>query len=248
MKELFDYLLKEYNAQFTGWDFSYLTGRMVEEELPWDYRNIVENGFSGKNTLLDMETGGGEFLVSLSKLPKNLYATEGHEPNIPIAREKLKTKNIELRPIKIDGEIPFESNFFDIIINRHGFYDIDELKRALRQNGLFITQQVGGLDGIDLNMALETKTMSHINWCLLKNIESFRDSGMEIIEYGEHIGKKKFHDIGAIVYLLKCIPWQVEGFSVEKYFRKLELLNEMIMKNGKIEFIQHRFYLVAKKP
>jgi SAM-dependent methyltransferase len=247
MECFFDYLTKEYNAPFAGWDFSYLDGRMVEDELPWNYRKIVEKNLVGKTSLLDMDTGGGEFLYSLSNLPKNVYATEGYEPNIPIAKEKLLGKNILLKEIKTDGEIPFDNEYFDIIINRHGYFDISEIKRTLKRDGIFITQQVGGLDGIDINMALETKSMDYVEWCLTKNIELFTDAGMEIIEFSKNIGKTKFHDIGAIVYLLKCIPWQIKDFSIKKYLNKLEIMDKIIKENGYINSILHRFYIIVKK-
>jgi len=246
MENLYEYLTKEYNADFSGWDFSYVKGRIVEDKLPWSYRNIVENNLIGKNTLLDMDTGGGEFLCSLSNLPENVYATEGYEPNIAIAEKRLKEKGFILKPIN-DDKIPFDNEFFDIIINRHGSYDVLELNRVLKKDGLFITQQVGSLNCIDINMALEAKLPDFVDWCLVKNIEMFADAGFKIIEYADYIGKSRFNDIGAVVYYLKCIPWQIEDFSVEKYFKKLEILDKIITKKGYIDFILHRFYIIAKK-
>jgi len=246
MKNLFEYLTKEYNATFSGWDFSYINGRMIEDKLSWNYKQILEKNITGKECLLDMGTGGGEFLCSLSNLPKIVYATEGYEPNIPIAEKRLKEKNILLKPIKNDSEIPFNNEYFDIVINRHESYDVNELKRILKKGGLFITQQVGGLNGIDINMAFETETMENIDWCLIKNIEMFKNIGMEIIEYDENIGKMRFIDIGAIVYYLKCISWQVKDFSIDKYYNKLVIMNEIIEKNGFMDFVLHRFYIIAK--
>ena len=247
MDNLYEYLTNEYNAHFSGWDFSYIRGRVIEDELPWNYRGIVEHNFLGKESLLDMDTGGGEFLSSLSNLPKNVCATEGYEPNIPIAEKRLSEKGILLKPIKSDSEIPFNDEYFDIIINRHGSYEIEELKRTLKKDGLFITQQVGGLDGIDFNMAFETKTMDYFEWGLIKNIEMFQDANMKIIEFGEYVGKMRFNDIGAIAYYLKCIPWQVQDFSVDRYYKKLRIINDILEKNGHINFVMHRFYIITKK-
>ena len=41
---LFNYLQAEYDYPFSGWDFSYLDGRMVEDlsVLTWDYRAAIE--------------------------------------------------------------------------------------------------------------------------------------------------------------------------------------------------------------
>jgi len=247
MKNLYEYLTREYNAHFSGWNFSYIKGRMIEDKLSWNYKNIVENNLVGKESLLDMNTGGGEFLCSFSKLPKNVCATESFEPNILIAEKRLREKNILLKTIRNNSELPFDNEYFDIVINRHGSYEIKELKRILKKDGLFITQQVGGLNGIDFNMAFETKIMDYVEWCLIKNIEMFRDAGMEIVEFKENIGKMKFNDIGAIVYYLKCIPWQVKDFSIDKYYNKLEIMNEIIEKNGFIDFVLHRFYMIIRK-
>jgi len=247
MKNLYEYLTKEYNAPFSGWDFSYIKGRMIEDKLSWNYKDIVEKNIIGKESLLDMGTGGGEFLCSLSNLPQNVCATEGYEPNIPIAEQRLKEKNILLKPIKNDSEIPFDNEYFDIVINRHESFNLNELKRIIKKGGLFITQQVGGLNGIDINMAFEAKTMDNIDWCLIKNIEMFKNAGMEIIDYDENLGKMRFNDIGAIVYYLKCISWQVKDFSIEKYYNKLEIMNEIIKKNGFMDFVLHRFYMITKK-
>jgi len=247
MNNLYDYLTKEYHAHFSGWDFSYIKGRMIEDKLSWNYKNIVENNIIGKKSLLDMGTGGGEFLCSLSNLPQIVCATEGYKPNFPIAEKRLKEKNILLKLIKNYSEIPFDNEYFDIVINRHESFEIKELKRILKNGGLFITQQVGGLNGIDINMAFETKAMDNIDWCLIKNIEMFKNAGMEIIEYDENIEKMKFSDIGAVVYYLKCIPWQVKDFSIDNYYKKLEIMNDIIEKNGFMNFVLHRFYMIIKK-
>jgi len=243
---LYDYLTKEYNAPFSGWDFSYINGRMIEDKLSWNYKEIVENNIIGKESLLDMGTGGGEFLCSLSNLPQIVCATEGYEPNILIAEQRLKEKNILLKPIKNDSEIPFNNEYFDIVINRHESFNVKEVKRILKKGGLFITQQAGGLNGIDINTAFETKTTENIDWCLIKNIEMLKNAGMEIIEYDENIGKMRFNDIGAIVYYLKCISWQIKDFSIDKYYNKLVIMNEIIEKNGFMDFVLHRFYIIAK--
>lgn len=246
MTNLREYLTSEYNAPFAGWDFSYVKGRMIEDELPWNYKTVIENNFPGKQRLLDMGTGGGEFLCSLSNLPNSVYATESYEPNIPIAEKRLSEKNFVLKPVQNDNDLPFDDNYFDIVINRHNSFDVHELQRIMKKDGIFITQQVGGLNGIDLNTAFEAKAMDHAEWCLIKCIEMFKDAGMEIIDFNEYIGKMKFTDIGAVAYYLKCIPWQVSDFSINKYFKKLDIMNGIIEKNGYIDFILHRFFIMVR--
>ncbi|TWM62047.1 hypothetical protein CHCC14814_3870 [Bacillus paralicheniformis] len=48
--------------------------------------------------------------------------------------------------------LPFESGQFDLIINKHKSYSIQEVRRILSKGGL--TQQVGGLDCQKINEKL----------------------------------------------------------------------------------------------
>ena len=53
-------------AHIHGWDFSHIDSRYREEgSLPWDYRKIILSHLGDRDYLLDMDTGRGEFLLSL---------------------------------------------------------------------------------------------------------------------------------------------------------------------------------------
>jgi hypothetical protein len=67
------------------------------------------------------------------------------------------------------------------------------------------------------------------------------------VEAGEHIGKHRFLDSGAVVYRLKCIPGQVPGFSIEKCIDRLEILHQRMSADSHLDFIMHRFFIVALK-
>ena len=58
---------KEENiAHIHGWDFSHIAGRYAEEmDLPWDYQRIILDYLKPEMKLLDVDTGGGEFLPAL---------------------------------------------------------------------------------------------------------------------------------------------------------------------------------------
>lgn len=69
---------EEQIAHIKGWDFSHIDGRYDEEkDLPWDYKNIVSQYLKDDMELLDYDTGGGEFLLSLNHLFEKTSATEG---------------------------------------------------------------------------------------------------------------------------------------------------------------------------
>ena len=71
-------------------DFSHIRERYREEDnLPWDFGSIINLTLRESDYLLDMETGGGEFLLSFLLNPKHTSAIEGYEPNIKICEERL---------------------------------------------------------------------------------------------------------------------------------------------------------------
>jgi len=69
----FDALVTQAEAEpFSGWDFSWLRGQWREGHTSWDFGATVRERFAQADALLDMGTGGGEFLASLAPLPARL--------------------------------------------------------------------------------------------------------------------------------------------------------------------------------
>ena len=59
---------EEESAHIHGWDFSHIKGRYTEEDdLPWDYREEILRRLTPEMKLLDIDTGGGEFLLLEAK-------------------------------------------------------------------------------------------------------------------------------------------------------------------------------------
>jgi hypothetical protein len=76
-------LLDEAERQpFVGWDFSWLRGRLDSQPLPWDYTATVVEHARNSSDLLDLGTGGGEWLAELSYRPPRTVATEAWGPNL----------------------------------------------------------------------------------------------------------------------------------------------------------------------
>ena len=66
-------------AHIHGWDFSHLDDRYeVEADLPWDYEKIVRHYLSDSKQMMDYDTGGAEFLLSLNHPYEMTFATEGY--------------------------------------------------------------------------------------------------------------------------------------------------------------------------
>ena len=138
-------------AQIQGWDFSHIRGRYEEEDsLPWDYEAIIRELLRDDMKLLDYDTGGGEFLLSLRHPYGNTAATEGYPPNVQLCRERLLPLGIDLRDCADASRVPFDDASFDLILNRHGDFDAAEIRRMLKAGGYFVTQQVGSENGREL--------------------------------------------------------------------------------------------------
>lgn len=247
---LFQYLQAEYEHPFSGWDFSYLDGRRVEDwsVLTWDYRAEIEARLPQIRSLLDIDTGGGEFLASLKPLPADTCATEGYPPNVPVARQRLEPLGIRVYGLQ-DYQLPLEDECFELVIDRHGAYLPQEVLRVLKPGGLFITQQVDGGDYYeDLHQMLGALT-SHIRpeWHLPYAVNELEEAGFEILKQAEAWPVTRFYDVGAIVYYLKAIPWQISDFSVEKYWPMLQKVHQQIQRDGFVEIHGHYFFIVARK-
>ena len=94
---------EENAAHIRGWDFSHIAGRYTEEtDLPWDYRAAVLRYLHAEQKILDVDTGGGEFLLSLGHPFANTSATEAFPPNVKLCRENLLPLGIDFR--EADGK------------------------------------------------------------------------------------------------------------------------------------------------
>lgn len=239
---------KDENQSMKGWDFSHIDQRWEEETLPFDYKKTVLSYLEDHKLLLDMGTGGGELLLSLNHPYEKSCATEGYPPNLDYCIDHLAPKGITVKGIKKDGKIPFENNMFDIIINRHSYYDIHEVKRVLKDDGIFITQQIGSLNNQELSRVfIPGFELANKNNYLDKQKTLFNSNGFSVLESMECFPKIKFFDLGALCFFCKSIVWEFPDFSVDKYYDKLLKLHEVCMKDGFIESSEHRFMLVCQK-
>ena len=74
---------------FQGWDFTRLGARLVSEPPSWAFEEIVADCAARARTMLDMGTGGGEWLSSLRIRAPVTVATESWPPNVGVAAAKL---------------------------------------------------------------------------------------------------------------------------------------------------------------
>lgn len=246
----FECYLKEIEKPFSGWDFSYITetGRMSSSLLSWSYGSMVLPLIQKSKSMLDMGTGGGELLSKLQPFPEKVCATEGYPPNVSVAKERLEPLGVEVFQIGEDDLLPFDDHQFDLIINKHASYSPSEVRRVLTDDGVFVTQQVGGADYVDINYALRAPVNDEFShWELAYAEKELQENGFVVLDAKEEFPVQRFYDIGALLYYLKAIPWQVPDFKSKNYISQLHEIHEMIQLKGYIDVKQHRFLLKAKK-
>ncbi len=243
------WLAEQAQARIHGWDFSHLDGRCSEEDdLPWDYRAIVCAYLKPSSRLLDLETGGGEFLLSLNHPGENTAATEGYPPNVALCEARLKPLGIDFREVRDASALPFADGRFDIVIDRHGDFDPAEIGRVLKPGGLFITQQVGednDRELVELLLPGTPKPFPGMN--LRRQRQAFLDAGFDVIRGEECFRPIRFFDTGALVWFARVIEWEFPGFSVESCLPGLLRAQRILEENGAIEGTIHRYLIVAQK-
>ncbi len=244
-----EWLAEEKIAYIKGWDFSHINNRYDEEnDLSWDYKEVIKEYLKPEFKLLDVDTGGGEFLLSLEHPLTNLSATENFDPNVELCKDKLLPLGIDFK--KADGldELPFDDESFDIIINRHGDFNAKDIYRLLKKGGLFITEQVGAENDRELvKLLLGDIDLPFPEQYLGKISEKFKSEGFEIVKAEEEFRPIKFYDVGALVWFARIIEWEFPEFSVDKCLDNLYKAQKIVEEQGSVDGRIHRILLVCMK-
>ncbi|MER5326775.1 class I SAM-dependent methyltransferase [Streptosporangium roseum] len=233
-------------ASTLGWDFSWLRGRTTGGKPSWAYTERASALLPTTRRLLDIDTGGGEVLASLSPLPCHTIAMEGWQPNVSVAVKRLRPMNVTVLAGTAD-RIPAREATFDLVLNRHGALDAAEVARVLTEGGRLLTQQVGSRNNLELNLALGTPSSTDPkSWTLAVAEEQLHKCGLRMLDAREEMIDYTFQDIGAIVFHLRAVPWQVSDFDHNRYEKPLRALHERIQSEGAFTVHDHRFFIEAE--
>ena len=247
--ELVEYWKHEEGQPFIGWEFSYLDGRMLEEQHPWSYSLRAAELMKQSSSVVDLDTGGGErFLKLYEHWPPKVVATEHYPPNFKLAIERLSPFGVQVIEVQLSdfNTMPFDDAEFDLVLNRHAAFNPNEVARVLTTGGTFLTQQVHGLWAVDLLAAFNAKPQ----WpdaTAQKYLPRLRAAGLEIIDHQDWSGELTFIDVGAIVYYLKAVPWLVPGFSVESHRGYLLKFQGRLDDGEALTFVARKYLIEARK-
>lgn len=238
-----------------GWDLSY-GGRIVSRP-PWDFEAVVDERIGRSRDLLDMGTGGGEWLSGRPFPRGRTVATEAWPPNVPVARARLAPLGAGV--VAVAGApdnndqagasrlptLPFAAASFHLVTNRHESFVASEIARVLAPGGAFITQQLNADFEAPLRTAIGAPPRPPPPpWRLPEAREQLERSGLDVIQSGEGKGEVTFADVGALAWYLTHVPWVLPGFTIAGYGKRLERLHE----KGAITVGQSMFWLEARKP
>ncbi len=240
---------REEQVPFVGWDFSYLAGRMIEAPTPWSYPDRAASLLRQSTAVLDLDTGGGEQLLSLrAAWPAQVAATEGYPPNFQLAQEQLTPHGVKVVAANAsDGErLPFADGEFDLVLNRHGALNPTETARVLRPSGVFFTQQVHGLYAAGLK-AVFGATPRWPEATPEQNLPRLQAAGLAIVRADNWSGELSFADVAAVVYYLKAVPWMVPNFSVTTHQAALFQLQHQLDRGERLIFTARKYLIEAVK-
>jgi SAM-dependent methyltransferase len=226
-----------------GWEFSWPDGRAEGSEPSWSYPDQARGLLRRAGSALDLDTGGGEMLAELAPLPPCTVAVESWMPNVPVARDRLGPFGVSVRT-----ELPGGEEEFDVVLSRHGRLPAQDVARLLRPGGTLLSQQVGSDDLTELNAALGAPPPHPVRWTAEVAAAALEAAGLQVVDVREEHPLLTFRDVGAIVYQLRAVPWQVRDFDPERYDGALRRLDAVIRAQGHFTVPAHRFLVRAQRP
>ena len=249
-----DQLLEDAEVtDFQGWDFTRLGPRLVSEPPPWAFEEIVADRAAMATTMLDMGTGGGEWLSSLRVRAPVTVATESWPPNVGVAAAKLHALGVPVvrdegatdnpRQGREDprGRLAFTAEAFDLVTNRHESFVASEVCRVLRPEGTFLTQQThSGSQQFHELLGVQPPHFEEFEIDLA--LDQLSAAGLTVDEADEGYATTVFADIGALAWYLRSVPWAVPGFSISAYRHAL-----MGLHGDPIRVSAKRFWVRAHK-
>jgi hypothetical protein len=255
-----DDLLNEATSRpVAGWDFTWLGERLLTRPLDWSFESIVSEHSGRAASLLDMSTGGGEWLAGIDRRPERTVATEGWPPNVLVADTRLRPLGVSVvwsedAPDNVDqgaddrrGRLPFRDGSFALITNRHASFRAAEVSRVLARDGTFLTEQVGGDYG-DAYNALRLQAPEPLrSWTLALAVQQIGAAGLRIADAREGTLITEFSDVGAFAWYLKAVPWAIPTFTIEAHRPALERLHERLRRDSPLSIRLPAFFVEATK-
>jgi SAM-dependent methyltransferase len=197
--------------RFSGWRLDEFTPRPLEPRPPWSYETRAAELLREAKSVLDMGTGGGELLETLSaSFRGRAVATEPWSVNAPVAAARLGPHGISVVQCS-SLQLPFRDASFDAVLNRHEELDPAEVARVLYARGSVLTQQIGRDRWRELRPFFPR--MQDFGDLFHRYENGLKDYGLTIVQARSHEWKAVYRGLGDIVFLLCVAPWEITEFD-----------------------------------
>ncbi|GLX99731.1 MULTISPECIES: methyltransferase type 11 [Actinoplanes] len=247
----FDELVAEAAAaDVTGWGFGWLDGRASEERPPWAYARMIAERLAAADVALDLDTGGGEIIAEMPVLPRRMVVTEGWPPNADRARQVLGPRGVTVVQIGQGRPLPLADGTFGLVTSRHPIDpDWPEIVRVLRDGGTYLGQHVGAASAYTLiEEFLGPLPRQNLARDADREAAAARTAGLEVVDLRTARCRMVFHDIGAVVWILRKCVWWVPDFDIDRHHEHLVRLDRRIRADGGYESHSTRTLIEARKP
>lgn len=236
-------------GKINGWDFSSI--QCVSEEAEWDFYTEVSRRCRKSDILLDIGTGGGEAVLTIADAALLLIGMDQSAAMIETATRNVTETNIpNVRFLHMDADkLDFPPHFFNIVSCRHSGFSAKEIAKVLVKDGIFLTQQVGEKDKLNLKEAFgRGQAYGAKGRTLLQQyITELSQAGFTDIQAFESNVNEYYQTAEDFIFLLKHTPIipnfgrsQLD-FQVLEHFIKDNLTEQGIQTNS------DRFMIVAKR-
>lgn len=220
-------------------------------DTQWDYETAARNLVLTADRVLDLGTGGGEFLSQLADvLPEGTVATVGRAPHLAAARQRLEPLGIEVLEHDADhpgARLPVEASSFDLVLCRHEPYDSADIARVLTPGGAFLTQQVGGHDLEEIRSVFGLEAPRE-EVSLSAAERGLVQAGLTVERSDVFHGTYEFDDLPTLLRYLRAVPGRAPSdLDVDRHRGALEELFAR-SQNGPLQATASRFIVLAHSP
>lgn len=240
-------------APTDGWDFSWFDGRATEERPGWGYVRLCGARLGQVDSVLDIDTGGGEVFAEALELaervPRTVRATEGWAPNHELASAALEPfGGVVTLMDDAAAPLPFGDRTFGLVTSRHPVsFPYAEAARVLAPGGTLLVQEVGA----GSNRALYEFLMGPQDDRDAEYLDAVRERvaavGLELVRLRDALTRVEFFDLAAVVHFLRKVLWTVPDFSVDRYDEQLRALRDHIAEHGSFVCHSRRTLVEARK-
>ncbi|PYF98918.1 Methyltransferase domain-containing protein [Georgenia satyanarayanai] len=237
-------------ADTTGWRFEWLAGRATEERPPWGYSRLLAARLGEVTSALDIDTGGGEVLAEVPTFPPTMVATESWPPNAERARALLGPRGVRVVETDDGAPLPFPDGTFELVTARHPVRpDWREIRRVLVPGGHYVAQHVGPGSAFELIERFVGPLPGGVRSRDPRlEVAEAEAAGLEVVALERAVCRMAFHDVGAVVWILRKCVWWVPDFSVSRDERTLRGLDAQMRAGRPLVAHSTRHLVVARRP